>query len=337
MKKILYIGTYLTKKNNYNSSISTLSSLLINEGYSVRISSDKQSKIIRLLDMIKATIKHRNYDYILIDTFSTSNFYYALIVSQIARIFKIRYIPILRGGNLPNRLDDTSFLSYLIFNHSYINVAPSDYLKYEFEKRNYNTVLIPNIININKYPFKNRVKLKPNLLYVRAFDKIYNPIMAVKVLERLKQKYKNAKLCMIGPFKDDSIDKVKQYIKDKNLSDFIEITGVLPKEQWHKKSKEYDIFINTTNYDNTPVSVMEAMALGLPVVSTNAGGLPYLIDNNIDGILVSKNNIKQMSNAIINLIETPELSSKIIKSARKKVEHFDWEYVKNKWEKLFND
>ncbi len=336
MKKILYIGNNLTKKTNYTSSLELLNICLLKEGYNTYVSSDKLNKFFRVLDMSMSIVKHRkNIDYILIDTFSTSNYYYALITSQLARILKIKYIPILRGGNLPFRLKNNAYFSKLIFKNSYKNIAPSNYLKYEFEKMGYKTEFIPNIIEINKYTFKERKKLKPNLLYVRAFDYIYNPIMAIKVLHNVKQTFPEAKLCMIGPFKDNSINDVKKEISNLKLTNSVEITGVLTKKEWHKKAEEYDIFINTTNFDNTPVSVMEAMALGLPVVSTNVGGLPYLINNNSDGFLVDKNDVTAMTEKIISLLNNPNLTFKIAVNARKKVEKFDWKYVSKQWNSLF--
>lgn len=307
------------------------------DNYTVYISSDKKNKIVRLVDMCYSIFKYRKkVDYILIDTFSTTNFYFAFFTAQFSKVFKIKYIPILHGGNLPYRLDNNQFLSKLIFKNSYKNVAPSNYLKFEFEKRNYITEFIPNIIEINNYDFKKREQLNPNLLYVRAFDQIYNPTMAIYVLYEVKKTYPKAKLCMIGPTKDDSLQQCKQLATDLKIINDIEFTGVLTKEKWHKKSEDFDIFINTTNFDNTPVSVMEAMALGLPVVSTNAGGLPYLINNNVDGLLVDKNDINAMTNHILNLINNPKKAIDLATNARKKVEKFDWEFVKKQWKTIFN-
>ena len=92
---------------------------------------------------------------------------------------------------------------------------------------------------------------------------------------------------------------------------------------------KFDIFINTTDFDNTPVSLMEAMALGLPIVSTNVGGLPYLIDNGKDGFLVDNKNPLAMANSIQNLIE--ENLTEVATNARTKAESFSWENVRTKW------
>jgi glycosyltransferase involved in cell wall biosynthesis len=331
MNKILYIGNNLTKKSKYNSTLTTLSNLLQKEDFEVIISSNKKNKFFRLIAMCWSVLKNRKVDVILIDTFSTTNFYYAYFTSQLARIFKTPYIPILHGGNLPNRLQKSPKLSRKIFSNSKLNVAPSNYLKNAFAAEGYKTVLIPNIIEINQYTFKERTVFKPKLLWVRAFDKTYNPQMAVNVLYELKKEFVDAKLCMIGPEKDETLELTRLLIKKLNLEKNIEITGVLPKTAWHKKSEEFDLFINTTNFDNTPVSLIEAMALGLPVISTNVGGIPFLIDKNKDGILVDKNDVEGMVNAIKNYIENPLKSKEIAIKARRKVESFDWSIIKNKW------
>ena len=338
MKKsnILYIGNNLVEKTNYVTSMDILSSLLKMEGFTIYKSSSISNKILRLLEMCFAVFHYRTkVNYVLIDTYSTSNFYYALLTSQFCRLFKINYLPILRGGNLPYRLKQNPRLSSLIFNNSYQNIAPSGYLKYEFEIKGYTTLLIPNLIPIANYTFKERKKITPKLLYVRAFASIYNPTMAIEVLKELKKKYPKAILCMIGPDKDGTLNDVQQLIDRYELHDSVEITGVLSKSEWHKKSEEFDIFINTTNVDNTPISVIEAMALGLPVVSTNVGGLPYLIDDNKDGVLVDKEQPILMVKKIVEIIE--ENKSSFAKMARCKVENFDWSVVRRQWLKLLNN
>ncbi|WP_457611476.1 glycosyltransferase family 4 protein [Lutibacter sp.] len=332
MKKILYIGNNFTKKTGYNSTMATLSQLLEDEGYLVTRFSDKKNKITRLLAMCMAVIiKGKKNDFILIDTFSTVSFYYALITSQIARLFSIKYIPILHGGNLPSRLDKSYFSSKLIFNNSYKNIAPSIYLQQAFKKKGFGTCFIPNGILIEEYNYKQRSVIQPKLLWVRAFDKTYNPLLAIKVLVELRKKYPQATLCMVGPDKDGTLGEAKKLAKKLGIYMSIKFTGVLSKEEWHRLSENYDIFINTTNVDNMPVSIIEAMALGLPIVSTNAGGLPYLISSNIDGILVNINNEQEMADAIIKIIESPSKVSELSQKARLKAEKYDLEIIKNQW------
>jgi glycosyltransferase involved in cell wall biosynthesis len=332
-KSILYIGNDLRKSTRYTTTMDTLSYLLSSSGYNIYKSSSKVNKGFRLLDMWMTIIRLRKkLDFVLIDTFSSSNFYYALVTSQLCRFYRLKYLPILHGGNLPYRLKKYPKLSSLVFKNSYVNIAPSGYLKYEFEQMGFKTQLIPNIIPIVDYSYKERKKITPKLLYVRAFAKTYNSTMAIEVMKKLIRVYPMATLCMIGPDKDGTLADVQDLISTYGLDKSVEITGVLAQKEWHKKSKAFDIFINTTNIDNTPVSVIEAMALGLPVVSTNVGGLPYLIQHNVDGVLVEKNNPSAMTTEICKILEENKYSLAL--NARKKVENFDWNIVKSKWMKI---
>ena len=331
MKKILYIGNKLSKHGSTTTIIETLGSLLTNEGYKVIYASDKKNQIYRMIDMIFKTILNASkVDYILIDTYSTSSFYYALLVSQLCRLLNKKYIPILHGGNLPNRIANSQFLSKLIFTNSYKNVAPSNYLLKAFISKGYsNVIFIPNTIDIENYAFIERNSIVPKLLWVRSFSAIYNPKMAIKVLAELKKEYPNAQLCMVGPDKENRIDECKLFAKELGVE--VQFTGKLSKKEWIKISKDYNVFINTTHFDNTPVSVIEAMALGLPIVSTNVGGIPFLLTNNENALLVNDNDSNGMSLAIKELFSNTKLQNNIVCNARKLVENFDWSIVKQKW------
>jgi len=330
MKNVLYVGNALSNKGKTVTTIETLGDHL-NEISTIKIASNKSNKTLRLLDMVKLVLLNRkSTDLVLIDTYSTTNFYYALIISQLCRILKNKYIPILHGGNLEKRLKSNPKLSKLIFENAHRLVAPSNFLKTVFRSYGYNNVVhIPNTIEIDAYQFKSRPIDTLKLLWVRSFASIYNPQLALNVLESLLNKGLKAQLTMVGPDVDGSLEKVKNLSKRKKLD--VNFTGKLSKQQWIALSNDHNIFINTTNFDNTPVSVIEAMALGLPVVSTNVGGLPFLISHNEEALLVPPNNIEAMSKAIVKLKKDKNLKSKLITNARYKAEQFDWDVVKSRW------
>ncbi len=331
MKHVLYIGNNLISKNANISTIQILGGLMEQEGFKLNYASNKVNKILRLLDMIFAFFKHvRSVDYVIIDTYSTLNFYFALIISQLCRLFNIKYIPNLNGGNLPSRLNKYPKLSALIFKNSYINVSPSYYLKDEFYRYGYKNVkYIPNTIEIQNYEFREKSFKKIKLLWVRSFSQIYNPKLAVKILSKLIDLEFDTELCMVGPDSDGSLRAVKKLAKKLNVS--VKFTGKLAKKDWIKLAADYNIFINTTKFDNTPVSVIEAMALGLPVVSTNVGGVPYLIQDHYEGILVESNDLDGMVIAVLNIAIDKPYADELAKNARKKVEQFDWQVVKKAW------
>jgi len=329
--KLLYIGNKLSIHGNTATSIETLGSLLEIEGYQIEFASSKKNKVLRIIDMVSKTIKYsKKINIVLIDVYSTQNFWYAFIISRLCSFLRLKYIAKLRGGNLPQRLKNNPFLCQLIFKNAYKLVAPSNYLKSEFSKHfNDNLVYIPNTIEIKNYPLFEKSFKEPKLLWVRSFSKIYNPKMAIDVLADLKSIFPNASLCMVGPDIDGSLIETKDYASKLNLE--VTFTGKLSKKEWIERSKEYNVFINTTHFDNTPVSVMEAMALSFPVVSTNVGGIPFLLTNNENALLVQDSNVSEMSNAIKYLFENPDKAKTLSLNARKLAENFDWNVVKNKW------
>ena len=329
--KLLYLGNRLSKHGFNKTTIETLGLHLEQEGFGVYYASNKKSFPLRMLDMMWSVVLYRKQvSYILIDTYSTKAFWYAFVCSQLARVLNIKYIPILHGGNLPNRLKNNPKLCQMVFANAHKNVAPSGYLKQAFENAGFTNVIhIPNSIEIDKYEFKLRTELTPNLLWVRAFASIYNPKMAVKVLQQLQEQYPSATLTMVGPDKDGSLQTTKDFAKSLGIT--VNFSGQLTKEEWWELASKHDIFINTTHFDNTPVSVMEAMALGLPVISTNVGGIPFLLTNEQNALLVPDNDITAMTNAVLDLLENKPKNNLLITNARTFIEQMDWKLVKQSW------
>jgi L-malate glycosyltransferase len=334
MKNLLYLGNKVSNHGKTATTVETLSLLLETENFHVISKSSQKNLILRLIDMLFHIFKYRkSTDYILIDTYSTLSFWYAFLTSQLARLLKIKYIPILHGGNLPKRLIQNPKLCNLIFKNAYVNIAPSGYLQNAFKNQGFNNILfIPNILEVNEYPFQSRNFEIPKLLWVRSFAEIYNPQMAIYVFEIIKKKYHKAILTMVGPDKDGSMFKCKNLAESLNLE--VKFTGKLSKSEWVLLSKNHNIFINTTHFDNTPVSVMEAMALGLPIVSTNVGGIPFLLKHNENAYLVNDNSITEMVFAIEAIIQNPSKTNEIVQKARLLSETFDWDIVKNKWNEI---
>jgi len=331
---ILYFGNELSKHGFTPTTVETLSYKL-KEKYLVVSASSVKNPIFRLLHMIWIFIINiRKSKLILIDTYSTKAFYFSLLICWLARLFSKPYCPILHGGDLPKRLLNSPGLSHFVFNNSYENISPSLYLKKIFHDFGYKVKYIPNYIDLENYKYKIRTNCKPKLLWVRSFHASYNPEMAIRVLHGLLSKYPKAELCMVGPEKDGSLKYCKKLAEKLNIKKHIFFAGLLPKEEWIELSSEYDIFINTTNFDNIPVSVIEAMALGFPIISTNVGGLKYLHEHMRDALLIDKNDVRAMISCIDDLLNSQGISKMLSENAREKAINFGWNVVKKDWEKL---
>lgn len=313
-----------------------LTQALEGEGFKVVCKSAFQNKIARLLDMFRGIIVFGyRMDNVLIDTYSTQNFYYAFLVSQVCRLLHISYIPILHGGNLPQRLEQNPKLSRMLFQSAKVLVSPSIYLKEAFAKHGFtNVVYIPNSLQLQNYSFTIRPMESIRLLWVRSFSDIYNPCLAVDILKELQDQGYETTLCMVGPDTDGALARVKSHAKALGVT--VDTPGKLTKPEWRHLAKDYNVFINTTNFDNMPVSVIEAMALGLPIVSTNVGGMPFLIEDKVDGLLVPPNNSKMFVDAILKLKSQPEEMKEMVVNAREKVELYDWQVLKTQWSKVLD-
>lgn len=336
MKNILYIGNQLAQKGKTATTIDSLGPLLEKEGYQLRYASSVSNIARRMVDMMRKTFKSRQWaDVVLIDTYSTKNFWFAIVIARICISFNMKYVPILHGGNLPDRLDKNPKVTRAFLHNAHAVVSPGDYLRTAFAKAGYHNITkINNFIEIENYPFLERSVLEPKLLWVRSFAEIYNPQMAVRVLHLLKEKYPKASLTMVGPEKDGALENTKSLAQELQLE--VNFTGLLSKKQWIERSKDHSIFINTTHFDNLPVSLIEAMALGLPVVSTDVGGIPYLIQHNVQGKLVPDGDVGKMVENIHHLIQHPKDVMTIITNARKRSLNYSWKEVSQQWRSLLD-
>ncbi len=335
MKSVIYIGNKLAVHGNTPTNIDTLGPLLEREGYGLIYASSKKKLFSRMLDMVSTILKNRHRaGVVLIDTYSTTAFYYAVLCGITARFCRLPYMPILHGGNLPERIRKSPAIAAGYFGKSANNIVISEYLQKLVSEQGLASVLIPNNIDLNTYPFIHRSNLRPRLLWVRSFHEIYNPEMAIEVLAKLRTDDTNFRLLMVGPDKDGSLHKCKATAASLGVADHVEFTGRLSRSEWVERSGDCDFFLNTTHLDNLPVSLIEAMALGMVVVSTNVGGIPYLVKDGDNGVLVPDNSADQMAEEIRKLSRDATRAAHLSEQARETAATFDWNRIKTQWNQV---
>ena len=161
--------------------------------------------------------------------------------------------------------------------------------------------------------------------------------MVPKLLELLQVDYPAVSARMVGPDKGDgSLQDTMRLAEQLGVLDRLEIVGPVAKQDVPLQLSRGDIFLNTTNIDNSPVSVVEAMACGLCVVSTNVGGIPYLLENEVDSLLTPAGDAAAMANAIRRILTEPGLAGKLSSAGRRKVSEYDWSIVLPRWQALLS-
>ena len=108
----------------------------------------------------------------------------------------------------------------------------------------------------------------------------------------------------------------------------VEFLGVIPNEEIPNELSKYNIMVSVPSFDNQPMSILEAFACGLIVISTNVGGIPYMIEDGRNGLLVDVNNPNQIADNIKWIMMNPELALQIIEEGRIEVAKYLWECIR---------
>ena len=286
--------------------------------------------------MLRTTWRARDdYDVACVDVYSGVAFAWAVAVCLLLRFLGKPYVLALHGGGLPDFVTRWGRLLESLVSHSAGTVAQTGYLAGCVSRQRAKVRLIPNGIDIAAYAYRARQAPEPKLVWLRAFHRIYNPTLAVQVLARLASDFPTVQLVMIGPDKGDgSTDATEQSAEELGVSSRVTFAGAVPKSQVPSWLSRGDVFINTADVDNTPVSVEEAMACGLCIVSTDVGGIPHLVRDGEDALLVPARDAAAMSAAVRRVLSEPGLGERLSRSARAKAETLDWARVLPQWEAL---
>jgi glycosyltransferase involved in cell wall biosynthesis len=339
MKKLLYIGNFLhTSGKTPPPAVLLLEEL--SQFFDIRIASRCSNPALRFLHMLFAVVKGKfaGAKLIIVDVFSSKAFWFAVVVSELSSFINLKLVLVLHGGQLPERFRKSPVLSKRLFKLAHRVVSPSAYLKHHAEQiPGVQVQVIGNPLQLDQYPFVQKSYECIHLLWVRSFHAIYQPAMAVAVVKELKHSFPNVQLTMIGPDKDGSMERIKQLVQLEKLEENIHIKGLMSKVDWIQESKKANIFINTTTADNTPVSVLEALALGFPVVSTNVGGIPFLLEHEKTALLVDNGDVNAMIQAIIRIMQESDLREKLIQDGRELAEEMQLGKIVGQWKLLIDE
>jgi glycosyltransferase involved in cell wall biosynthesis len=333
---VLLVGNFLSASRGTRGVSEELAERLRDAEFHVIVTSAQTSRFMRLLDMLAVAWKKRSaYSVAVVEVYSGLAFIWAELVCSLLRIAKKPFIITLHGGNLPLFARKWPRRVKRLLNSAAVVTTPSSFLLEQMSCYRADLKWVPNPLDIKCYPFECRQASRPTLMWLRAFHRIYNPRMAARVLSHMVGEYPTARLTMFGPDKGDgSLQDTMREAEALDVTNRIEFAGPILKRDVGRALCTGDIFINTTNIDNTPVSVMEAMACGLCIVSTNVGGIPHLLENEHDALLVPPDDPQAMSMAIRRILEEPGLARRLSANARRKAEIFDWDVILPQWEAL---
>lgn len=307
--------------------------------WQVLVSSRKNHRIFRLADMLKTVLSARaHYELAMVEVYSGTAFLWAELVCLALRYLRKPYVLALHGGNLPAFSQRHPARVCSLLRRAAAVTCPSKYLSEGLRHCGVAVQVVPNPLDIERYPFTERRVPRPNIVWLRAFHEIYNPCLALRIVAHLRETFPEVQMAMAGPDKGDgSLQRTRHLARELNVADRVNFLGVVTKKDVPDILNKADLFINTTNFDNTPVSVIEAMACGLCIVSTNVGGMPYLLQNESEGLLVQRDDSLSMADAIRRLLNDSGLAQRLSRQARLKAQQFDWSVILPIWECLLSN
>lgn len=313
-----------------------LAPYLEQRGYECMFSSRIVNRYARFADILRTLYAQRNrYDIVCLQVYSGPSLVVEDAASVVARSLGKPLIMVLHGGAMPEYMKKVPRWTKHILSRADAIITPSQYLTDAVGSLGFRTRIIPNIIPLAQYPYKRRCRVRPKLLWMRTFYAYYNPSMAVHVLRELLNDFPDATLTLSGQEKGIGQD-VRNLVDRLGLAGRVRFPGFLDMAMKREEFARHDVFLNTTFIDNMPVCLVEAGAFGLPIVSTNVGGVPYLVKHEESALLVNPDDATGMADAVRRLISEPQLASRLSTNGRAMAEQSSPDRVVPMWEEVFN-
>lgn len=332
------MGAFLSESTGIRFVCEDLADGLASRGWTVTTTSSVRSRGPRLADMLTSVwLKRRRYAVAQVDVYSGLAFAWAEAVCVSLTALRCPYVLTLHSGAFPDFANRWPTRVRSLLRAASAVTSPSPFLQQALKAHRPDIRVIRNGLSLDRYPVRIRTSARPRLVWIRHFEQRYNPVLAVEVVRQLVNDYPDVELLMAGPDRQDwSAARTMEEARKRGVGQRVRILGPVAKADIPGVLEQGDIFLNTTNVDNTPVTVVEAMACGMCVVSTDVGGLPYLVEQGRDGILVPRDDPEAMAAAVRSLVDRPRLAARLSSNALQKAREFDWEKVLPEWETLLN-
>ncbi len=213
-------------------------------------------------------------------------------------------------------------------------IAPSDFLVDVFARHGIPARSIFNIIDLDRFIYRQRKKLRPVFMTNRILEPLYNVECLLRAFAVIQHRYPEASLTIAhdGPSRP-SLEKLARDLRLCNTR-FI---GRVPHDRVPSLYNDADIYVTTPNIDCMPGSLLECFASGLPVVATNAGGIPYIVEDGKTGLLAGLDDYEGVARCCCRLLEDEELVVRLTTNAREEVKRYSWACVREQWLTTYYD
>ena len=206
-------------------------------------------------------------------------------------------------------------------------MVPSGYLQAVFAKHHIEARIVPNIVDLDRFkpPLPGQRVRGAHLVVARNLEPIYDNATAIQALAALRLTHPEARLTIAGTGPEEPT--LRALVASLGLVSAVELVGRLDRDEVAAVYREADIALNPSTVDNMPNSVLEALASGVPVVSTDVGGVPYIVKHGVTALLVPPRDPAAMAAAVQRLLDDPELADRLASAGLGEAQCYTWARV----------
>ena len=233
-----------------------------------------------------------------------------------------------RSGQAPDHLSRSAIARATLAGVA-MNVVPSRFLKDVFAGFGiHGATVIPNIVDLDRFVFRERQPLRPRLVSTRNFESLYNVACTLRAFKIVQERRPEATLTLVGGGHEEQF--LRALVADLGLRGVI-FTGRVAPDEIARHYAENDIYVQTPNIDNMPTSILEAFASGLPVVATDVGGVPAILTDQVHGLLAAADDHEAVAAHILRLLDDPQLATRLTHAAYATCQRCTWPAVRELW------
>ena len=211
-------------------------------------------------------------------------------------------------------------------------VVPSQFLQAIFRGYGAEANIVPNIIDIDMFtPSDDQARSVrgPHVIVTRNLEAIYGIDTAIRAIALLADALPDLRLSIAGSGADRA--ELENVATSLGVADRVTFTGRLEVAAMAQLYRSADIVLNPSRVDNTPNSILEALASGIPVVSTNVGGVPHLVEHERNAWLVPPNDPQKMADGIVRVLGDTALRARLRLAGLELARACSWPVVKQRW------
>lgn len=229
------------------------------------------------------------------------------------------------GGSAEPFLARWYWLARWALGRAHVVAVPSGFLAAVFRRFDIDAVEVPNILRLSGLRFRDRVPLRPRVVMARHLEPDYNVGCGIRAFAALGETFGPGTLVIAGDGSERAA--LAALTKTLGVEGRVRFTGNVVNEAMGLLYDEADIFLNSSRVDNQPVSILEAFACGLPVVTTAVGGIPHLVTEGVDGLMAPDDDSTRLAARMRELLSDAELARRIVAQARQRIDTHEWSRI----------